>query len=61
MLGGDTVAAVAGDASVVVHGSIGVGTAWAEVAGFDQPVITRSGGFGSEHALVELIGRCRTV
>ena len=55
ILGGDTAAAVLGDASVEVYGSVDIGTAWARVDGFDQPVITRSGGFGSEYALVDLI------
>ncbi len=57
ILGGDTAAAVLGSSSVDVHGSVDVGTAWARVDGFDHPVITRSGGFGSDHALVDLIRR----
>ncbi len=55
ILGGDTAAAVLGDSAVEVHGSVDIGTAWARVDGFEQPVITRSGGFGSEYALVDLI------
>jgi len=55
ILGGDTAAAVLGDSSVEVYGSVDIGTAWARVAGFGQPVITRSGGFGSDHALIDLI------
>ncbi len=55
ILGGDTAAAVLGDSSVEVYGSVDIGTAWARVTGFGQPVITRSGGFGSDHALVDLV------
>ncbi len=55
LIGGDTTAAVLGDAAVTVHGSIAAGTAWADVAGFEMPVITRAGGFGGEGALVDLI------
>ena len=55
VIGGDTAAAVFGDAAVSVLGTVAPGTAWAEVAGFDMPVITRSGGFGSERALVDLV------
>jgi uncharacterized protein YgbK (DUF1537 family) len=57
IIGGDTAAAVLGDAPVTVHGSVDVGTAWAEVAGFEMPIVTRSGGFGSDQALVDLLGR----
>lgn len=55
VIGGDTAAATLGQAPVVVHGSVDPGTAWATAAGLDVPVITRSGGFGSDHALVELL------
>jgi D-threonate/D-erythronate kinase len=55
VIGGDTAAAVFGDAAVSVHGSVVPGTARAKVAGFDMPVITRSGGFGSERALIDLV------
>ena len=57
ILGGDSAAAVLGASSVEVHGSVDAGTAWARVDGFDHPVVTRSGGFGSDHALVDLIRR----
>lgn len=57
IIGGDTAAAVLGDAAVTVHGSVDVGTAWATVDGFEMPVVTRSGGFGSDGALVELLAR----
>ena len=55
VVGGDTAAAVFGDSAVSVRGTVAPGTAWAEVGGFDVPVITRSGGFGSERALVDLV------
>jgi uncharacterized protein YgbK (DUF1537 family) len=60
LIGGDTAAAVLGDADVTVHRSIAPGTPVVDVAGFDVPVITRSGGFGSEHALVDLLETLRT-
>lgn len=56
LIGGDTAAAVLGDAEVIVHGSAAPGTSWGTVAGIDAPVIARSGGFGADHALVELVG-----
>ena len=55
VIGGDTATAVIGDAPVRVLGSAGPGVAWAEVGGFDAPLVTRSGGFGADHALVDLI------
>lgn len=55
LLGGDTTAAALGDADVVVHGTVAPGTAWATVEGLAMPVVTRAGGFGSDHALVELL------
>jgi 4-hydroxythreonine-4-phosphate dehydrogenase len=55
ILGGDTAAAVLGRDAVVVRGTIGAGTAWLRADSFDAPVITRAGGFGTEHALLELI------
>jgi uncharacterized protein YgbK (DUF1537 family) len=57
LLGGDTTAAVLGDADVAVHGTIAPGTAWSTVEGVPMPVITRAGGFGSDHALVDLLWR----
>lgn len=59
IIGGDTASAVLGDAPVMVHGSVDVGTAWAQVEGIDVPVITRSGGFGSDSALFDLLGSLR--
>ncbi|HSJ90916.1 MAG TPA: four-carbon acid sugar kinase family protein [Ilumatobacter sp.] len=55
VIGGDTAAAVLGGGSAVVHGTAGPGTAWATVGDDPLPVITRSGGFGSEAALDELL------
>ena len=55
ILGGDTAAAVLGDSLVEVYGSVDIGTAWARLDRFGQPVITRSGGFGSDNALVDLV------
>lgn len=56
LIGGDTAAAVLGDAEVIVHGSLAPGTSWGTVEGIAAPVIARSGGFGAEHALLELVG-----
>ena len=55
VIGGDTAASLLGTAPVSVSGTFSAGAAWAYVDGFEGPVITRSGGFGSERALVELI------
>lgn len=55
VLGGDTAAAVFGDAAVSVQGTIAPGTAWSLVDAFDMPVVTRSGGFGGERSLVDLV------
>ncbi len=55
VIGGDTAAAVFGGATVSVQGTVAPGTAWAEVAGFEMPVIARSGGFGSERSLIDLV------
>ena len=59
VLGGDTATAVIGDAEVHVLGSLGPGEAWVDAGGFDAPIVTRSGGFGADHALVGLIDRLR--
>ena len=59
ILGGDTATAVIGDAAVEVLGSLGPGEARVDAAGFDAPIITRSGGFGADHALVGLLDRLR--
>lgn len=55
LIGGDTAAAVLGDAAVLVEGSIGAGTAVVTAEGLGVPVVARPGGFGSETALAELI------
>jgi 4-hydroxythreonine-4-phosphate dehydrogenase len=59
VIGGDTAAAVIGNRAVEVLGSVDVGTAWCSVDGFEMPVVTRSGGFGSDQALVDLLVRLR--
>lgn len=59
VIGGDTAAAVLGDAPVTVHGSVDPGTAWCSVPTLDEPVVTRSGGFGSDRALVDLVRSLR--
>lgn len=55
LIGGDTTAALLGDALVVVLGSVVPGTALVESLVVDIPVITRAGGFGSDEALVDLL------
>ena len=55
VIGGDTAAALLGDALVVVHGSVRPGTALVESLVIDVPVITRSGGFGAVDALSDLL------
>lgn len=55
LIGGDTAAAVLGDALVLVLGSIVPGTALIESLVVEVPVITRAGGFGADEALVELL------
>ena len=55
VIGGDTAAALLGDADVVVHGSVAPGTAWLTSPDFEVPIITRAGGFGDELALVDLL------
>lgn len=55
VIGGDTLAAILGHRAAVVHGTVGPATAWATIGDDPLPVITRSGGFGSEAALHQLI------
>jgi uncharacterized protein YgbK (DUF1537 family) len=55
IIGGDTAAALLGDRTVSVTGSVAPGTAMVEVDDIDVPVLTRSGGFGTERSLVELL------
>ncbi len=60
IIGGDTAAAVLGRADVTVRGSVDPGTAWGTVEGLGVPIVTRSGGFGSDHALAELLRSLRS-
>lgn len=55
VVGGDTASAVLGGRPAVVHGTAGTGTAWTTIGDDALPVITRSGGFGSDGALDELL------
>ena len=59
VIGGDTATAVLGDTRVRVLGSLGPGEALIEADRFDMPIVTRSGGFGPDHALVDLLSRMR--
>lgn len=59
VIGGDTAAAVLDGGRAVVHGSVAPGTAWATVGDDLLPVITRSGGLGSDAALDELVRELR--
>jgi D-threonate/D-erythronate kinase len=54
-IGGDTTAAVIGDAPVLVGGSLAPGTPWGRQR-LDGPLlVSRSGGFGDPDALVDLL------
>lgn len=55
LIGGDTAAAVLGDRTATVHGSVASGTAWGTIDGDAMPIVARAGGFGSDRALVELL------
>ena len=56
VVGGDTAAAVLGDSGVMVHGMLAPGTPWGTVLAPGEPlVVTRSGGFGGDDSLVELV------
>jgi uncharacterized protein YgbK (DUF1537 family) len=55
VLGGDTAAALLGNAAVRVLGSVAPGTAWLVSPRFRVPVITRAGGFGDDRAIAELL------
>ena len=56
IVGGDTAAAVLGDALRRVHGYAAAGMPWSLDAGDGGPVvITKAGGFGGPDALVELL------
>jgi uncharacterized protein YgbK (DUF1537 family) len=55
VIGGDTTAAILGERPVRVLGSLGQGTAWVASPRFEQPVVTRAGGFGDDRALIDLV------
>lgn len=55
LIGGETAAALLGDALVAVLGSVAPGTALLESLIVDVPVIARAGGFGNDDALAELL------
>jgi uncharacterized protein YgbK (DUF1537 family) len=55
VIGGDTLAALVGERAAQVRGTAGPGTAWATIGDDPLPLITRSGGFGSEASLDELL------
>lgn len=55
VLGGDTAAAVLGARAVDVHGLLAPGTPWATIVDDGRFVVTRSGGFGADTALVDLV------
>jgi len=56
VIGGDTAAALLGDAPAVVGGTLSVGMPWFRVGKFDGPLfVTRAGGFGNAGSLTELI------
>lgn len=61
VIGGDTLAALVGARTALVHGTVGPGTAWATVDDDGLPIVTRSGGFGSEASLDELLRSVRAV
>jgi uncharacterized protein YgbK (DUF1537 family) len=55
VLGGDTAAALLGNAAVRVLGSVAPGTAWLVSPRYQVPVITRAGGFGDDRAIADLL------
>ncbi len=57
IVGGDTAAAVLGDAPMVAGGTVAPGIPWARRADGTGPlVITKAGGFGGPDTLVDLLG-----
>jgi D-threonate/D-erythronate kinase len=54
-IGGDTTAALLGDAPVVVGGSLAPGTPWGRQRPAGPLIVSRSGGFGGPDALVDLL------
>lgn len=56
IIGGDTAAAVLGDATMSVGGTVAAGMPWFRSAvAHGAVMVTKSGGFGSRHALTELL------
>jgi uncharacterized protein YgbK (DUF1537 family) len=55
VVGGDTAAALLGDAVVEVHGTLAAGTPWGIGTVTRRLVATRSGGFGDDAALVDMV------
>lgn len=55
LIGGDTAAAVLDSVELVVRGWVVPGVAWATAPGWDVPIVTRSGGFGGDAALLDLL------
>jgi uncharacterized protein YgbK (DUF1537 family) len=56
VVGGDTAAAVLGDAPMVVGGTLAPGVPWSRRADGRGPlVVTKAGGFGQPAALVDLL------
>ena len=55
VVGGDTAAALLGDAAIDVYGTVAPGTPWGSDTRTGRTVVTRSGGFGDEAALVGIV------
>ncbi len=55
VLGGDTAAALMGETTWLVGGTVAPGTPWSRRAGDAALHVTRAGGFGDDEALVRLI------
>jgi uncharacterized protein YgbK (DUF1537 family) len=55
VVGGDSAAELLGDTVVEVHGTLAAGTPWGVHSATGRLVATRSGGFGSEAALVDMV------
>jgi uncharacterized protein YgbK (DUF1537 family) len=55
VVGGDTAAALLADAAVEVHGTVASGAPWGIDTRSGRAVVTRSGGFGDDTALVDMV------